>query len=223
MRFAGTAAIVTTRYDRFTVSDAHFYRLHQEDLRQSTSTLPHCKYEVTARDVVSVLRKTGAAGEQIDLFTQGVLLSWILAAPDAPAKNYSVVLAGNKPVLVPLYDVATGLGQAIKYDRLAMAIGGENRMSAVKSEHVLRFAEAPALDGDALQDFAALSAPLTPPSPAPQLSMSSSHPTSTRRNSRKSASSPTCCAPTARVSCAAWRECSSARSSHAVTSAMSSS
>ncbi|MCI7513320.1 MAG: HipA domain-containing protein [Schaalia hyovaginalis] len=118
MRFAGTAAIVTTRYDRFTASDAHFYRLHQEDLRQSTSTLPHCKYEVTARDVVSVLRKTGAAGEQIDLFTQGVLLSWILAAPDAPAKNYSVVLAGNKPVLVPLYDVVTGLGQAIKYDRL---------------------------------------------------------------------------------------------------------
>lgn len=162
MRFAGTAAIVTTRYDRFTASDAHFYRLHQEDLRQSTSTLPHCKYEVTARDVVSVLRKTGAAGEQIDLFAQGVLLSWILAAPDAPAKNYSVVLAGNKPVLVPLYDVATGLGQAIKYDRLAMAIGGENRMSAVKSEHVLRFAEAPALDDDALQDFAALSAPLIP-------------------------------------------------------------
>lgn len=43
-----------------------------------------------------------------------------------------------------------------------MAIGGENRMSAVKSEHVLRFAEAPALDDDALQDFAALSAPLIP-------------------------------------------------------------
>ena len=150
MRFAGTAAIVTTRYDRSTASDAHFYRLHQEDLCQSTSTLPHCKYEVTARDVVSVLRKTGAAGEQIDLFARGVLLSWILAAPDAPAKT----IRSSSPRTSPssrLYGVASGLGQAIKYDRLAMAIGGENRMSAVKSEHVLRFAEAPALDGDALR------------------------------------------------------------------------
>ncbi len=152
--FGGTAAIIITRYDRFRGDDRRLYRLHQEDFCQATSTMPHDKYEVTAADVVSVLRKTGTPEAQIDLFARGVLLNWLVAAPDGHSKNFSAILTADSAVFAPLYDVATGLGQHVAYDRLAMGIGGESGMSRIRADHVLRFAESLNLDGDALLVFA---------------------------------------------------------------------
>lgn len=160
--FEGTAAIVITRYDRFRSVDGRLYRLHQEDFCQATSTMPHDKYEVTASDVASVLRRTGTPEAQIDLFARGVLLNWIVAAPDGHAKNFSAILTADSAVLAPLYDVATGLGQHVPYDRLAMGIGGESGMSRIRADHVLRFAESLSLDGDSLLAFALASAHIVP-------------------------------------------------------------
>ncbi|WP_276669329.1 HipA domain-containing protein [Schaalia cardiffensis] len=160
--FDRTPAIVVTRYDRFRDETGHLYRIHQEDFCQSTSTLPRDKYRVTAADVVSVLRKTGTLQDQIDLFARGVLLNWIVAAPDGHAKNFSAILTSDSPVLAPLYDVATGLGQSTTYDSLAMGIGGKTQMPQVHSRHILRFADALKVDGDSLLGFATASARIIP-------------------------------------------------------------
>lgn len=160
--FSGVPAIVVTRYDRFRDEDGTLYRLHQEDFCQSTSTLPDRKYEVTAAEIAAVLRKTGTDEEQIDLFARGVLLNWVVAAPDGHAKNFSAILTDRSAVLAPMYDLATGLGQERSYDELAMGIGGEKAMSQVRGKHVRRFADALGLDGEPLLEFVGTAALVVP-------------------------------------------------------------
>ncbi|MDC4233170.1 HipA domain-containing protein [Actinomyces sp. B33] len=160
--FDNIPTIVVTRYDRYRDHAGTLYRLHQEDFCQSTSTLPDRKYEVTPTRIVSALRRTGTAEEQIDLFARGVLLNWIVAAPDGHAKNFSAILTDGSAVFAHMYDVATGLGQSIPYEKLAMGIGGKKAMSQVRRDHVLRFAEALDVDGDSLLDFVAACALVVP-------------------------------------------------------------
>jgi serine/threonine-protein kinase HipA len=77
--------------------------------------------------------------------------NWIIAGTDAHAKNYSLLLAGRQVRLAPLYDVAS----VLPYDeiylprlRMAMRIGGEDRIESISRRHWRRFAEANHLDPD---------------------------------------------------------------------------
>lgn len=140
MTFDGMPAIVVARYDRLR-SGGELHRVHQEDLCQATSTLPHDKYDVTAHDVVTALRNARASEESVLRFVQAVLANWILHAPDAHAKNYSVFLTDKEVELAPLYDVSTGLGQRIEYPKTAMGIGGEKRFERITGAHVTAFAK----------------------------------------------------------------------------------
>src|SRR5699024_3654594 len=90
----------------------HYTLICEEpDLCQSTSTLPTNKYTVKAEDVVRVLRGGGATEGGVLEFVRACIANWVLAAPDAHAKNYSVFLGpAGVEALVPLYDVSTGLG-----------------------------------------------------------------------------------------------------------------
>lgn len=95
--FEGEPAIVIERFDRRQVGKGRLLRLHQEDFCQILGVLPENKYPQdggpSTKDVLSVLKKTGdralgnARGFLLMLF-----FNYLLAAPDAHAKNYSLLI-----------------------------------------------------------------------------------------------------------------------------------
>lgn len=90
--------------------------------------------------------------QQVTRFVDALALNWIIAGTDAHAKNYSVLLAGRQVRLAPLYDVASALPYDTLYLprlRMAMRIGGEDRLDAISGRHWRRFAERNQLDPNA--------------------------------------------------------------------------
>lgn len=90
-------------------------------------------------------------GRHVARFVDALAFNWIIAGTDAHAKSYSLLLAGRQVRLAPLYDVAS----ALPYDdmylprlRMAMRIGGEDRVERISGRHWRRFAEANRLDPD---------------------------------------------------------------------------
>ncbi len=84
------------------------------------------------------------------------VLNWFLAAPDAHAKNYSMLHApGSAHRLSPLYDVITALpypSMSVAGVTLAMAIDGERRVASVTGKHWRAVANAVELPPHALLD-----------------------------------------------------------------------
>ena len=137
MTFEDQTAIVVTRFDR-THLGGSLVRVHQEDLCQALGVHPARKYQSdggpTPRHVAGLLRAcvAGAAAEaDVRRFADALAFNWLIGGTDAHAKNYSLLLAGTRVRLAPLYDVASML----PYDdtdghqlRLAMKIGREYRL-----------------------------------------------------------------------------------------------
>ena len=66
----------------------------------------------SASDVVALLRRHGRPSGQrrnVERFTRSLIFNYLMGAPEAHAKNYSVLLIGDDVRLTPLYDVASGL------------------------------------------------------------------------------------------------------------------
>ena len=147
--FATEPAIIVKRYDRETTAAGDVVRFHQEDLCQALGVLPENKYPEyggpSAIDVVRLLRQSGRhANSNINRFTAMLFFNYLIGAPDAHAKNYSLLLGdGGEARLAPLYDVASALPYQRSHDkwRIAMSIGGENRLGRVGRNAVARFAE----------------------------------------------------------------------------------
>lgn len=144
--FEGEPALIVERYDRLR-ANGRVLRLHQEDLCQALGVMPQQKYTAdggpTARDVLALLLGLGHAEDNLRLFTQMLFFNCLIGAPDAHAKNYSLLLGkSGDAIMARMYDVASGLA----YDRmrdtakLAMAIGGENRIGRVGNGAVKRYA-----------------------------------------------------------------------------------
>ncbi len=71
-----------------------------------------------------------------------IFFNCLIGAPDAHAKNYSLILGnGRNAALAPMYDVASGLAyeNLRRKGRLAMAIGGENRFGRVGAGAIHRY------------------------------------------------------------------------------------
>lgn len=160
LEFDGEPAIVLERYDRIT-NEGKVIRIHQEDFCQATSTLPSNKYEShkgpSALKIIQTLRNASATEDEVLRFVEGLIGNYLLGAPDAHAKNYSIILAPDLVALAPLYDVASGLpyehnkkdGFPDKNDGLrkaAMAIGGERRFGRVSRKHWVKFAAEAKID-----------------------------------------------------------------------------
>lgn len=175
-RFDGTPAVISRRYDRISSSNG-LLRVHQEDLCQAFSLPPRRKYESdggpSAVRIVSLIREN--AGEhEAETFVQALIANYLLGAPDAHAKNYSLLRPPRGGVvLAPLYDVASGLAYGAftsegiptgqkHYPRAAMKIGGESRFGSVNARHWTRFAKEARLDPHLLREtveFMAVSLP----------------------------------------------------------------
>lgn len=65
----------------------------------------------------------------------------LIGGTDAHAKNYSLLLSGNGALLAPMYDVASGLPYELlrRHGKLAMGVGGENRLGRIGSSAIERF------------------------------------------------------------------------------------
>ena len=156
--FAGQAAVVITRYDRRRDKKGRVVRVHQEDACQALSVYPHRKYEAqggpTAKAIADLLWEHATkAREDVLRFAEAIVLNYLLGAPDAHAKNYSVLLAGSQVRLAPLYDVASGLpydalGTGQEIDRSAMGIGGKKVFGTVAGRHWDRFSRECRLEAD---------------------------------------------------------------------------
>ena len=135
-------AIIIERYDRLT-DGTNVTRLHQEDICQALSCPPENKYTMyggpTSADILKLLLQTGSkAQSNVAHFLQMLFFNYLLAATDAHAKNYSLILKANGDhVLAPFYDVASivpYVGSAEfekKPPKLAMSIGSENRAGCI--------------------------------------------------------------------------------------------
>lgn len=147
--FEGEPAIVIERYDRVKASDGRIVRLHQEDFCQILGILPENKYPEYggpgASDIIRVISSTTQAARNARLFTSMLFFNYLIGAPDAHAKNFSLLLGtGRNALLAPLYDVASGLAYAElqRKARLAMSIGGENRVGRISRNSLKRYTQA---------------------------------------------------------------------------------
>lgn len=145
-------AIVVERYDRV-ITRQHVVRLHQEDLCQALGCLPDNKYAMyggpTSIEVIQLLMSTGStATNNVARFLQMLFFNYLTAATDAHAKNYSLMLdASGNHRLAPMYDVASiapYIDRAqwnLKPPKLAMSIGGENRIGYLTANHLRKMVE----------------------------------------------------------------------------------
>lgn len=149
--FDGQPALVVTRYDRRRVRDSDdVARVHQEDMCQALSVYPTKKYESsggpTAARIAGLLAsRSSTPADDVRHFLRAVAYNYLVGAPDAHAKNYSVLLAGSDVRVAPLYDVASGFPYEPtrddhELDRAAMAIGGRRTFGSVEGRHWDRLA-----------------------------------------------------------------------------------
>lgn len=99
MRFDGEVAIVISRYDRVRTT-AGWKRVHQEDLCQAMGVPPGKKYQSDggpgARAILELLRVySSAAAQDAATYIDALALSWLIAATDAHAKNYSILITAG--------------------------------------------------------------------------------------------------------------------------------
>ncbi|HTE45857.1 MAG TPA: type II toxin-antitoxin system HipA family toxin [Gemmatimonadaceae bacterium] len=154
--FGDQIAIVVERYDR-TRSHGTVRRVHQEDMCQALAVQPTRKYESDGgpalTDITALLAQHSSdASADIARFFDANILNWLVAGPDAHAKNYSILHAeGPDHRFAPLYDVIT----ALPYPRLtkggatlAMAVGGERTVAAITGNHWRAAARAVELPAD---------------------------------------------------------------------------
>lgn len=156
IEFEGERAVVVERYDRVR-RDEGVRRVHQEDVCQALGLLPTKKYQSdggpTPEDVIALVRRVVApaavAEAEVYRFVDALAFNWIVAGTDAHAKNYSLLMAPGQIRLAPLYDLASGLPYDDMYVprlKMAMRIGSEYRVAAVRERHWLAFAERNGLD-----------------------------------------------------------------------------
>jgi serine/threonine-protein kinase HipA len=142
-RFGDETAIVVERYDRRRSGNV-VSRVHQEDMCQALAILPTRKYESDGgpalTDVATLIaRYSSDAAVDVARFLDANILNWLVAGPDAHAKNYSMLHGpGPDHRLAPLYDVITALPYSRLQKgsvRLAMGVGGERAVGSITADH----------------------------------------------------------------------------------------
>ena len=137
--FEDQSALIVRRYDR-SIVDKVQVRVHQEDFCQASGIHPSKKYQneggpspKSIAQRMRLLMPGSVAKQSIERFADALIWNWIIAAPDAHAKNYSLLLAGQDVRLAPLYDIASALAYKTfdrKKIKLAMKFGGTYSLDA---------------------------------------------------------------------------------------------
>ncbi|MFC0397738.1 type II toxin-antitoxin system HipA family toxin [Paraburkholderia rhizosphaerae] len=141
--FGKQRVLVVERFDRRVSSDGtQLFRLIQEDFCQATGTSPLVKYEKEGgpglKQLFTLVQQSLDPQRDLRTLMASQILFWMLRAPDAHAKNFSIHLqpgTGGRFRLTPMYDVMSaypvmgrGPNQWAAQDlKLAMALLGKNR------------------------------------------------------------------------------------------------
>ena len=147
--FEDQPAVVIERFDR-AWDGGELWRLHTEDFCQALGRAAGDKYQheggPSPADAVEMLRRHVPAADRrrdVSMFCDALAYNWMIGAPDAHAKNHSLMLNQNVVRMAPLYDIMSGF----PYDddgrrpfMLAMAVGDTYRMGDVRSEDWLEAA-----------------------------------------------------------------------------------
>ena len=160
-QFEGERVLVVLRYDRFN-DGGRLRRIHQEDLCQALRRPPTEKYQSdggpTPAEIAEVIRSESVAGAaDVARFADALIYNWAIAAGDAHAKNYSLLLEDDGVALAPLYDVMShlpyrGRKQANNL-KTAMKIGDDYRLSRTSRAKAWRLAASQiGLDPDSVAD-----------------------------------------------------------------------
>lgn len=151
IRRFGVDVLVVRRFDRIESAEG-VRRLHQIDGCQLTGRVPDRKYEKDGgpgwAELLAAVDRWAAVPAKARLhLLDGLIFHFLVGNADAHAKNHAwLVEAGGRLQPAPLYDVLpTGLWPRLD-DRLAMAIGGEDRPAWIRSDHWRRFAEQAAIN-----------------------------------------------------------------------------
>lgn len=140
-------ALAVLRYDRTEGNNGGIHRLHQEDFAQANGLYPGRKYErgtVPGLDLKALLatRRRLPADDALKLIDQ-VIFNILVANTDAHAKNYSMILGGERR-LAPLYDVSTVLrwkDRGIDQSHAQLLAGRKRRPRDLLGRHWDRIAD----------------------------------------------------------------------------------
>ncbi len=159
--FDGESCLVVTRFDRRRARDGSIVRVHQEDMCQALAVYPRKKYEAgggpSAARIAQLLRDNATGGERdVWEFAQALVFNYLIGAPDAHAKNYSIMHAPGLTQITPLYDVASALPYDVvgdsEIDQSAMSIGGRRKFGTVHGRHWDRLARQLKFSSERLRD-----------------------------------------------------------------------
>ncbi|BDZ39865.1 HipA domain-containing protein [Microbacterium suwonense] len=151
----GDHAFVSVRYDRRDVG-GRWRRLHQEDLCQAMATPPEKKYQADGGPgIATIAQLLGSNPDAADArdnarrFFDAIVFNVAALGTDAHAKNYSLLLEGDRVTLAPLYDLGSHAPYPVRGDafpRLAMSVEGEYRATGITTLSLARGARRLRLD-----------------------------------------------------------------------------
>ena len=153
--------LIVERYDRFE-RGGRWHRVHQEDCCQALGVHPDAKYENDGGpgypELLSLLNATDDPERDRQRLMAGACLSYLLAATDVHAKNFSLLYGRGTPRpslrLAPFYDIASAWPylrrRPIQKIKLALRIGGHYRLREILPRHFRKLALAGSYSPDAL-------------------------------------------------------------------------
>jgi len=137
---------VIERFDRNPAGQ----RIPAEDVNQALGSPVDAKYSVTAPQVARLMALYGNERR----FVRQLAFNVALGNSDAHAKNYSLLLAGERAVLAPLYDAVPTILYPQYSSRYAMTVGRARYPGELSESAWRAFAARSGLDGDVVWDDA---------------------------------------------------------------------
>jgi serine/threonine-protein kinase HipA len=134
--------LISHRYDRYLDVGGRWRRLHQEDFCQALSISPAKKYQSDGGpgpdqlgDLIAGRSLSSHRGGNLRTLFDYLVFNVAIAATDAHAKNFSLLLSSRSVRIAPLYDVASYLPYDQGRDlRSAMKIGTSWDMAGVSEQ-----------------------------------------------------------------------------------------
>ena len=156
VRFEDERVLAVERFDRARQGD-RLVRVHHEDLCQALGVSPDDRYQADGGPSpaqIADLFQRESTDPALDTrqFRDALIFNWAIAAPDAHAKNYSLLIESGDVRLAPLYDVISYLPYTTEPQskiRTAMRIGRDYTLrKADRPEAWERTADTLGLDRD---------------------------------------------------------------------------
>ncbi|MFA6999853.1 MAG: type II toxin-antitoxin system HipA family toxin [Candidatus Paceibacterota bacterium] len=150
IRRSSDTLFIVKRFDRERTAGGKVVRIHQEDFCQALGFLPEQKYESEGGPALNrcfdLINRSSIrpAADRMALL-QWVIFNVLIGNADAHAKNITILLTNPGPRLAPFYDLlCTNIYEDLT-NKLAMKIGGENRLDWLQTKHWNAFADSIAI------------------------------------------------------------------------------